>query len=133
MAATGPAVSLLLDAGHLAYAGGDPARAAHRHAERVGHVHCKDVRREVLARVRNSDTSFLEAVLQGVFTVPGDGAIDFAAVLAPLQARDYQGWLVVEAEQDPAIADPRTYAGLGYRYLEELTQPRGAVAPGAAQ
>lgn len=120
MEATGPAVSLLLDAGHLTYAGGDPARTAQRHAKRIGHVHCKDVRSEVLARVRNGDTSFLEAVLQGVFTVPGDGAIDFAAMLAPLRAHDYRGWLVVEAEQDPAIANPRRYAGLGYRYLEAL-------------
>lgn len=113
-------VELLLDTGHLAFAGGDPVRAAARHAGRVAHVHCKDVRRSVLDRVRNADTSFLEAVLQGVFTVPGDGFIDYSAVLAPLFAAGYSGWLVVEAEQDPVIADPCTYATRGYRTLEAL-------------
>jgi inosose dehydratase len=120
LSACGPAVTLLLDTGHLTYAGGDPVATALRHAARIAHVHCKDVRADVLGRVRNADTSFLEAVLQGVFTVPGDGCIDFAGVLAPLRARDYAGWLVVEAEQDPAVADPLTCARLGYRTLESL-------------
>jgi inosose dehydratase len=120
MDATGPAVELLLDTGHLAYAGADPAVVAARYASRIAHVHCKDVRADVLAQARNRDTSFLDAVLAGVFTVPGDGAIDYRAVLAPLAAADYRGWLVVEAEQDPEVAHPMTYATLGYRNLAVL-------------
>lgn len=120
MTACRPAVELLLDSGHLGYAGGDPVRAASNHAARIAHVHCKDIREDVLTRCLNRDTSFLEAVLQGVFTVPGDGCIDYAAVLAPLTAIGYDGWLVVEAEQDPAVADPVTYATAGYRALRQV-------------
>jgi inosose dehydratase len=121
MAACGPPVDLLLDTGHLEYAGGDPVRAVNRHASRIAHLHCKDIRSTVLRRCLNADSSFLEAVLQGVFTVPGDGCIDYAAVLEPLLLRNYQGWIVVEAEQDPTVADPVTYAKLGYRTLRALT------------
>jgi inosose dehydratase len=120
MAACGPAVGLLLDTGHLMYAGGNPVRAANKHVSRIAHLHCKDVRPTVLRRCLNADSSFLEAVLQGVFTVPGDGCVDYAAVLKPLLLRNYQGWIVVEAEQDPTIADPVTYANLGYRTLRGL-------------
>jgi inosose dehydratase len=120
MDAASPEVELLLDTGHLTFAGGDAAGAARQYAARIAHLHCKDIRAEVLARCRNADTSFLEAVLQGVFTVPGDGCIDFAAVLAPLRAAGYAGWIVVEAEQDPAVADPVTCATLGYRTLSAL-------------
>lgn len=120
MAACAPAVRLLLDTGHLMFAGGDPLRAAGRHAARIAHVHCKDIRPDVLTRVLNADTSFLEAVLQGVFTVPGDGCIDYDAVFGPLRSAAYEGWLVIEAEQDPAIADPVTCATLGYRTLSTL-------------
>jgi inosose dehydratase len=121
MAACGLAVDLLLDTGHLKYAGGEPVRAVNKHASRIAHLHCKDIRLPVLRRCLNADSSFLEAVLQGVFTVPGDGCIDYAAVLKPLLLRNYQGWIVVEAEQDPAIADPVTYANLGYSTLRALT------------
>ena len=114
------AVSLLLDTGHLTFAGGDPARAAARHAARVAHVHCKDVRRAVLAQSLNRDSSFLDAVLDGVFTVPGDGSVDYAAVLAPIARAGYAGWLVVEAEQDPAVAPSAEYANMGYRNLRRL-------------
>jgi len=113
-----PEVELLLDTGHLTFAGGDPVAVAQRHASRIAHVHCKDIRPGVLKPCLNRDASFLEAVLQGVFTVPGDGCVDYPAVFAPLRAAAYSGWLVVEAEQDPAIADPMTYATLGFRYLE---------------
>jgi inosose dehydratase len=123
MGTTSDAVRLLLDTGHLTFAGGDPLAVAKRHVARIAHVHCKDIRREVLNRVLNADTSFLEAVLQGVFTVPGDGSIDYAPIFKVLRDAGYSGWLVVEAEQDPAIADPLTYATLGYRNLERL---RGA-------
>ncbi|MBV8334374.1 MAG: TIM barrel protein, partial [Alphaproteobacteria bacterium] len=117
MAVTGDKVGLLLDTGHAAYAGVHPAALIRRHGARVRHVHCKDIRRDVLVRVRADDTSFLDAVLDGVFTVPGDGCIDFSGVLAELAAADYDGWLVVEAEQDPAKAPPLAYARLGFVQL----------------
>jgi inosose dehydratase len=120
MDSCGDSVSLLLDTGHLTFAGGDPARAATRHAERIAHEHCKDIRQPVLARSLNRDSSFLGAVLDGVFTVPGDGSIDYRAVLAPLARAGYRGWLVVEAEQDPAVAPSAEYARLGYRNLRRF-------------
>lgn len=132
MASTGPEVGLLLDTGHLSFAGGDPARAAARHAARINHVHCKDVRADVLRDVRARDTSFLDAVLAGVFTVPGDGSVDYPAVLAPLAARGYAGWLVVEAEQDPAKAHPLTYARMGFRNLARLARAAGFTPPPGA-
>ena len=117
MAATDESVGLLLDTGHLAFAGADPAAIAWRYGHRIKHVHCKDVRRDVLARVHAADASFLDAVLEGVFTVPGDGFLDFGEVLAALAATHYSGWLVVEAEQDPAKAPPLAYARLGFAQL----------------
>lgn len=120
MASTGPEVALLLDTGHLAAAGGDPVAMARRHAGRIAHVHCKDVRPDVLVRARTADLPFLEAVLEGMFTVPGDGMVDFAAVLGALAEGRYQGWLVVEAEQDPAKAHPLTYARMGHDHLAGL-------------
>ena len=120
MAHTGDAVGLLLDTGHLTYAGDDPAQVATRYARRIVHVHCKDVRREVLAHCRNRDSSFLNAVLEGVFTVPGDGMVDYRSVLAPIARSGYQGWLVVEAEQDPAVAPPMKYAAMGYQNLSAV-------------
>ncbi|MGH8250126.1 MAG: myo-inosose-2 dehydratase [Steroidobacteraceae bacterium] len=120
MESCGDPVGLLLDTGHLTFAGGDPARVAARYARRIVHLHCKDIRRFVLQRSLNRDCSFLDAVLDGVFTVPGDGCVDFAATLAPLAAAGYHGWLVVEAEQDPSVAPSRHYAELGYRNLQRL-------------
>jgi inosose dehydratase len=125
MAATGDSVALLLDTGHLAFAGVDPAVLARRYGHRIAHVHCKDVRRDVLAGVRAGDASFLAAVLDGVFTVPGDGCIDFGAVLAALASADYRGWLVVEAEQDPAKAPPLAYARLGFAHLRAAAARAG--------
>src|SRR4029450_6392767 len=120
MANTNDDVGLLLDTGHLAFAGGAPVAVARRHAARIVHVHCKDVRASVLAAVLRDDRSFLRAVLDGVFTVPGDGAIDFTAVLRELRRADYGGWLVVEAEQDPTVAHPLTYARLGFANLSRM-------------
>jgi inosose dehydratase len=125
MGSTGESVGLLLDTGHLAYAGADPASVAKRHVSRINHVHCKDVRPDVLAAVRKDDRSFLDAVVAGVFTVPGDGAVDFAAVLGVLKSTGYEGWLVVEAEQDPAKAHPLTYARMGHRYLSGAARAAG--------
>jgi inosose dehydratase len=127
MAATGPAVGLLLDTGHLVYAGGDPLAVARRHIARINHVHCKDVRRPVLERVRARDSSFLDAVVDGVFTVPGDGSIDYAPLFAVLKGASYQGWLVVEAEQDPEKAHPLTYARKGFDYLRKTAAAAGLV------
>jgi inosose dehydratase len=125
MATTGEAVGLLLDTGHLAYAGGDIAGVARRHARRLVHVHAKDVRPPVLADARRQDSSFLDAVVAGVFTVPGDGGVDYAALLEVLKTAGYAGWLVVEAEQDPAVAHPLTYARMGWRHLRETAAAVG--------
>ena len=122
MMLTGPEVGLLLDTGHLTFAGGDPALAARQHTARIVHVHCKDIRAAVLQEVRARDLPFLEAVLQGVFTVPGDGCVDYPNVLKPLAAAGYAGWLVVEAEQDPAKAHPLTYARMGHDNLARLAR-----------
>jgi inosose dehydratase len=118
MAATGPEVGLLLDTGHAAFAGADPAALARRYAPRIAHVHAKDVRAAVGERARSGNWSFLRAVLEGVFTVPGDGSVAFEPVFAEL--RDYSGWVVLEAEQDPRVADPLTYATRGYQNLKRL-------------
>ena len=125
MAGTVADVGLLLDTGHLVFAGGDPVAVARRHGERIAHVHCKDVRADVLNAVLRDDRSFLRAVLDGLFTVPGDGSIDFAAVLRELRNASYAGWLVVEAEQDPAKAHPLTYAKLGYANLKAAAERAG--------
>jgi inosose dehydratase len=125
MAATGPSVGLLLDTGHLAYAGADPLVLAKRYKTRINHVHCKDIRRAVLDQVREADASFLDSVLGGVFTVPGDGAIDYPPILAVLKEAGYAGWLVVEAEQDPAKAHPLTYARKGFDYLSRAAAHAG--------
>ena len=122
MALTNPGkVSLLFDTGHAWFGGADdPATLLKRHAARVVHVHCKDVRPGLIAKARNDGWSFLNGVLAGTFTVPGDGAIDFDAVLATLHAAGYQGWLVVEAEQDPAVAPSYAYANKGYQTLRHI-------------
>lgn len=124
---TGPDVGLLLDTGHLTFAGADPIVVADRWAHRINHVHCKDIRSDVLADVKNRKISFLDAVLNGVFTVPGDGCIDYATLFALLKNNEYQGWLVVEAEQDPAVANPLTYATLGYNNLSQLAKDAGLI------
>ncbi len=125
MEVTGEAVGLLLDTGHLTYAGGDPLAVARRYGPRIIHVHCKDIRMAVLDRARTEDMSFLDAVLAGVFTVPGDGGVDFAGVLAAVKEAGYEGWLVVEAEQDPAIAHPLTYARMGHMGLTRAVLDAG--------
>ncbi|HJT60383.1 MAG TPA: myo-inosose-2 dehydratase [Burkholderiales bacterium] len=115
-------VGLLLDSGHLTFAGGDPLRALKRHAKRIVHVHCKDIRKDKLAAARKQDMSFLDAVLGDVFAVPGDGSIDFDPLLAKLAKHKYEGWLVVEADQDPAKAHPLTHARLGHDCLRPLAK-----------
>ena len=115
-------VGLLFDTGHITFAGGDALAELKKHIGRVVHVHCKDVRESVMRKARNKDMSFLNAVLDGVFTVPGDGMIDFEPILALLAEHDYTGWLVVEAEQDPAVAPSYEYAKKGYDCLATLVR-----------
>jgi inosose dehydratase len=114
-------VSLLFDTGHLTFAGVDPAAVLRRHVRRIRHVHLKDVRPKVLERVRPQGWSFLRAVREGVFTVPGDGCIDFEPLFRTLSEAGYAGWMVVEAEQDPAKANPLEYALQARRYIRENT------------
>ncbi|MDE1188279.1 MAG: myo-inosose-2 dehydratase [Pantoea sp.] len=118
MAATSTNVGLLFDSGHLVFAGVDPMRILEKHGNRIIHVHTKDVRQDVLASLDWNQHSFLDAVLKGVYTVPGDGAINFNAIIQKLAEIGYQGWFVVEAEQDPAKAPPLKYARIGYDTLQ---------------
>lgn len=130
MASTGPAVGLLFDCGHSIFSGGDPAALLKRHAARVVHVHCKDSRKDILRQARASDQSFMQAVLDGVFTMPGDGFIDFATLFSILRDAGYSGWVVAEAEQDPAKAPPLTYARMGFCNLARFALKAGlAIEP----
>jgi inosose dehydratase len=112
-------VHLLLDTGHAMFAGADPVALARQFAGRIGHLHCKDIRETVMRQCLNRDCSFLDAVLDGVFTVPGDGCIDYPGVFAALAKHGYKGWAVVEAEQDPSVAPPAHYANLGRSNLQD--------------
>jgi inosose dehydratase len=125
MNTTGSSLKLLLDTGHAVFAGADPVALARRHRGRIAHVHCKDVRRAVMEQALRDDLSFLDGVIAGIFTVPGDGMVDFSAVLAEL--RGYDGWLVVEAEQDPARAPPLIYARLGHDNLVDFAKRAGLL------
>lgn len=122
---TGKAVGLLLDTGHLTFAGGDIAETTRKHGRRINHVHCKDLRADMLKQVRQKDMSFLKGVLEGVFTVPGDGFIDFHAFARTLFDIGYEGWVVVEAEQDPAKAPAYEYALMGRRHLTSAFEAAG--------
>ena len=125
MAATGAAVGLLYDTGHLTFAGADILRVIDKHGARINHVHTKDVRRDVAANLVRDRESFLDAVLKGVYTVPGDGMIDFGAVAERLASIGYEGWFVVEAEQDPIKAPPLAYARIGHAALTEALTRAG--------
>ena len=122
MQGTSSDMHLLLDSGHARLAGADPVELAIEYGDRIGHVHCKDIREPVLRRLQNRDSSFLDAVLAGVFTVPGDGCIDYDGIFDALRSKDYSGWVVVEAEQDPSVAPPRYFSRLGYDNLRRLTR-----------
>jgi inosose dehydratase len=119
-AASGDEVGILLDTGHAFAAGADYAGILKNYGSRVVHIHLKDVRRGVLEQARQNDWSFNKAVREGMFTVPGDGDIDFSAIANFIQASGYTGWAVVEAEQDPAKAPPRLYAGKAYEFVRDL-------------
>jgi inosose dehydratase len=127
IANTGASVGLTLDTGHAALGGVNSLAIIRDHPERVAHVHCKDVRWDTFKAARADGYSFLDGVLAGMFTVPGDGGIDYAEVMAALKRMDYAGWIVIEAEQDPALADPRQYADLGLRTLKARAAEAGLV------
>jgi inosose dehydratase len=118
--ATDDSVGLLLDTGHAYAAGADYSDILRSFGERVVHIHLKDVRRDVLEWVRKDDVSFNSAVREGLFTVPGDGCVDFSNIADFVRTSGYRGWLVVEAEQDPAKATPQLYARKAYRTVRDL-------------
>lgn len=127
MAHTGPHTHLLFDTGHCYFGGGDPAAVAAKHMARVRHIHAKNVRPAIRDQVRAGNLSFLEGVRRGVFTVPGDpeGGVDFAPVLRLAAAHGYQGWLVIEAEQDPAVRNPFAYQSMGLKALRAIARDAG--------
>ena len=114
-------VFLLFDSGHLSFAGIDPEKVLKNYVNRVKHVHLKDIRREMVEKSRNERWSFLKGVREGVFTVPGDGDVDFAPIFRILEEAGYEGWVVVEAEQDPAKANPLEYAKKARAYIADKT------------
>ena len=116
---THDSVKLTLDTGHMLFAKGDSKSILENYNERLFHVHCKDIRKDVLEKSLKENLSFRAAFLEGAFTVPGDGCIDYEPLFEVLKKNNYSGWLVVEAEQDPAKANPFEYAKIGYKYLTE--------------
>ncbi len=129
MAATGPHTHLLFDAGHCAFGGGDPEAVLTRHIARVRHFHAKNIRPAIVDRVRKEGLSFLQGVVEGAFTVPGDqeGGIDFAPLLNSLGKAGYDGWIVIEAEQDPKVRNPLLYQTLGLATLKRLSREAGLI------
>src|SRR6201988_1572409 len=125
MANSGEALTLLFDAGHMAFAGGDVLRVIDKHHARISHVHTKDIRADVVNALDRSRESFLDAVVKGAFTVPGDGSLDFEAIVKRLASYGYEGWFVVEAEQDPKINPPLQMAKKGHAELVRLIASAG--------
>ena len=115
-------VHLLYDSGHLKFSGEDTVSVLKKYINRIKHVHLKDIRAEVVEEVKNGKWSFLKAVREGAFTVPGDGCIDFEPIFKVLDENKYEGWFVVEAEQDPAKANPLEYAIKARKYIKEKAQ-----------
>jgi inosose dehydratase len=120
MAHSGEGIPLLFDAGHMAFAGGDVLRVIDKHHARISHVHTKDVRMDVIDGLDRSRESFLDAVVKGAFTVPGDGSLDFEAIVQRLADHGYEGWFVVEAEQDPKKAPPLPISTKGNKELRRI-------------
>ena len=130
IAHTDPDVGFVVDTGHAALGGIDAEQLIRSHPDRVAHVHTKDVRRKVFANNLRRGGSFLDGVLAGMFTTPGDGDLDFRGVAQALIDIEYGGWIVVEAEQDPARADPRVYGRIGLETVRRLLGPPGLPAGG---
>jgi inosose dehydratase len=118
-------VKLLVDTGHMLFAQGNSINLVKDFSEKLIHVHCKDIRKEVLEKSLKNNSTFRQAFLDGAFTVPGDGCIDYKPFLKSLKDINYSGWLVVEAEQDPAKANPFEYAKIGYNYLSKTAKDCG--------
>lgn len=114
-------VYLLFDTGHFTFSGENPEEILKKYIKRIKHVHLKDIRKEVLERVKVEKLSFLKGVKLGVFTVPGDGMIDFKPIFKILDESNYEGWFIVEAEQDPALANPLEYAIKARKFINEKT------------
>lgn len=114
-------VSLLYDTGHLVFSGEDPIEIYEKYKDRIKHIHFKDIRKDKMKEVKSEKDSFLAGVRKGVFTVPGDGMIDFAPIWEEIKKSGYEGWIVVEAEQDPAIANPFEYAVKAREYIRDVT------------
>ena len=114
-------VNLLFDSGHFAYCGEDPVAMVKKYVDRIKHVHLKDIRPDVVAKVKAEDMSFLAGVRAGAFTIPGDGCVDFDSIFKVLEEADYTGYMVVEAEQDPAKANPLEYAIRARKFIAEKT------------
>ena len=125
MESTIDSVKLLIDTGHMLFAQGNSIKLAKEFSEKLIHVHCKDIRKDVLDNSLKKDNTFRQAFLDGAFTVPGDGCIDYKPFLKTLKENDYSGWLVVEAEQDPAKANPFEYAKIGFNYLSKTAEECG--------
>jgi inosose dehydratase len=123
----GPHTRLLLDTGHCTFGGADPADIAERYMDRVTHIHAKNVRPAIARQVREENLSFLEGVRRGAFTVPGDeeGCVDFAPVLAIAAKHGYEGWLVIEAEQDSLVREPFRYQNMGFQALKRMARETG--------
>ncbi len=116
---TNDSVKLTLDTGHMLFAKGNFLNIINNFRDRVIHIHCKDIRENILKKSLSEDLSFREAFLEGAFTVPGDGCIDYKPLFDILKNNNYKGWLVVEAEQDPKKANPLEYAIKGYKYITD--------------
>lgn len=127
MAMAGPHTRLLLDTGHCTFGGADPEQIARKYMDRVTHIHAKNIRADIMERVRSHNLSFLEGVRLGVFTVPGDpeGCVDFAPVLKIAAQHRYSGWLVIEAEQDSAVREPFHYQSMGLSALKQTARAVG--------
>ena len=127
---SGEAVGLLVDTGHMFFAGGDILRVIQNYGHRIVHFHAKDLRQDILKTVDRYKDSFLDCVLRGVFTVPGDGMINYGPIMQALAEKKYEGWVIVEAEQDPVKADPYEYACIGYEALKKAAEAAGyTIAP----
>ena len=122
---TNDTVKLTIDTGHMLFAGGNSLKIIRDFKEKIAHVHCKDMREKVLKKSLSEDLSFRHAFLEGAFTVPGDGCIDYKPIFNELVKNNYQGWLVVEAEQDPKKANPFEYAKIGFNYLKKTSSECG--------
>ena len=122
---TSSSVKLLIDTGHMLFAGGDFIKVAKDYSSRLQHVHCKDIRKDVLNKSLKNDLSFIDAFFAGAFTVPGDGCIDYKTFLKLLKDLNYKGWLVVEADQDPKKANPLEYGKIGFNHLKKIATDCG--------